>query len=291
MPNWIGDSVCATPIVAMLRRAYPEAKITAMCRGHIADLLTCDPRIDALVSFHPKGALHRREEARNLRKKLRMGQYDLGLLLTHSFSSAWQFWTGNVKKRIGFNKDGRRFFLSTALPLPKQREHLVATYQRLLTPLGLRERPLPPKLYVTEKEKVDARHFLAHYRLKPDHILIGVHPGAAYGSAKCWLPERFRALAKKLLDYNSSYVLVFLGSLDQKELINRITYNLSARVVTLAGQTNLRQLMALITQLDVLVTNDSGPMHIADGLAVPVVALFGSTDPQKTHPYRQKRMP
>lgn len=288
MPNWIGDSVCATPIIAALRRAYPQAKITAMCRGHIASLFARDPAIDALFSFSPNGTLCRREDARNLRKKLRMGQYDLGLLLTHSFSSAWQFWTGKVKKRVGFNKDGRRLFLTTALALPKQREHIVATYQRLLAPLGIQESMSPPKLYVTDKEKQEARRFLAQYCVQSDHVLIGVHPGAAYGSAKCWLPERFRALSERLLACNPSYVLLFLGSVEQKELIQRIAKDLPARVVTLAGQTNLRQLMALMTQLDVLVTNDSGPMHIADGLAIPVVALFGSTDPRKTHPYRQK---
>ena len=114
---------------------------------------------------------------------------------------------------------------------------------------------------------------------------MGINPGATYGSAKCWLPERFREVAERLLKDLDVY-LVFFGDLATSSLVKEICQGLPSRVVNLAGVTSLRQLTSLISLCDVLLTNDSGPMHIADALGTPIVALFGSTSEVVTGPYR-----
>ena len=125
MPNWIGDLVMATPVLLDLRKAYPKARITAMCRTPLCDLLREDPEIDELFCFSKGSGFGRRSEKRNIIEKLRKGKYDLGILLTHSLSSAWWFWLGRVAKRLGYDCNGRKLLLTKSLPLPSniQNQH------------------------------------------------------------------------------------------------------------------------------------------------------------------------
>src|ERR1700722_11785394 len=159
MPNWIGDLVMATPILSDLRRAYPDAHITAMCRSPLCELLKEDPEINELFCFSKASGFSRRQERRNIIEKLRKGGYDLGILLTHSFSSAWWFWLGKVKARLGYECNGRKPLLTYSLPFPKniQNQHLVVTYKTLLEPLGIAISDTPPRLYLSPKEIQDAR--------------------------------------------------------------------------------------------------------------------------------------
>src|SRR3989344_157107 len=133
MPNWIGDLVMATPVLTDLREAYPKASITAMCRAPISDLLKEDAAIDELFSFtQPSNRFLRRDEKRDIIAKIEAGKYDLGILLTNSFSSAWWFWQGKVKRRLGYSAHFRRFLLTDPLSMPKERIHQVDFYKALL---------------------------------------------------------------------------------------------------------------------------------------------------------------
>jgi heptosyltransferase-2 len=118
-----------------------------------------------------------------------------------------------------------------------------------------------------------------------ENVIVGINPGATYGSAKCWLPERFRSITKRLLEDKRVFV-VYFGDLATASLVKEICQGLSQRVINMAGLTSLRELAALLKICDVLLTNDSGPMHIAAALKTPVVALFGSTNPEITGPFR-----
>ena len=286
MPNWIGDAVMGTPILKDLRKALPQAKITALCQGVIGQLLSADPHIDEILSFQkPSGWIHHLRVF-PLIEDLRKGEYDTGILLTNSLSSAWWFFRGAVRNRIGFTGRGRGFLLNHALPFPDDVEkiHLVTTYKHLLTPLGIPLSDTLPKLYVTEEESREARSLLDRQGAPPDSIIIGINPGAAFGSAKCWLPDRFHAVAKRLLKDPRVWIILF-GDAKGRELTDQIAGDLGERVLNLAGKTQLRELAAFISLLNVLLTNDSGPMHIASALGVPLVALFGSTSDIKTGPF------
>lgn len=288
MPNWIGDLVMATPILSDLRKQFPSASITAMCRRPICELLEKDGSIDELFCFSkPENSFLRRDEHRNLIEKIQGGKYDLGILLTHSFSSAWMFWQGKVKRRIGFAKHFRRFLLTDPLRMPKKGdEHEVETYKRLLKPLGIAPSDTPPRLFLDLEEIKTTKEILYQRGYKKGAALIGINPGAAYGQAKCWPIERFRSLALELLEKENTF-LVFFGDATTATLVKEVTCGLPSRVIDLAGVTSLRELACLIHDCNVLVTNDSGPMHIAAALETPVVALFGSTDDRATGPYGQ----
>lgn len=286
MPNWIGDLVMATPVLSDLRKAWPNARITAMCRSPICELLKEDPEIDELFCFSRASGFGRRAERRSIIEKLRRGGYDLGILLTHSFSSAWWFWLGKVQNRLGYECNGRKLLLTQSLPFPKniQNQHLVITYKHLLEPLGIGISGTPPHLYLTPKEMQDARTLLRQNGIPDGALIVGINPGATYGSAKCWLPERFREVTERLLKDKDVYI-VYFGDTGTTHLVKEICADLPPRVVNLAGLTSLRELSALIGNCDVILTNDSGPMHIADAIGVPIIALFGSTSDIVTGPW------
>jgi len=285
MPNWIGDLVMATPVLADLRAHFPDASITAMCRRPLCELIAQDPNIDELFCFaKPPGGFARREERRGIVEKLRTGKYDVGVLLTNSFSSAWLMWQGRVKRRVGTAGHWRKWLLSDVVPNAGA-EHEVISYKRILQPLGIPISNTKPKLYVSDDEVSASKELLVQRGYKLGKPLIGINPGASYGSAKCWPVERFRALALELLKHD--VYLVFFGDNSTASLVKEICLGLPDRAMNLAGITSLRELMCIVRDCHVLVTNDSGPMHIGAAFGTPLVALFGSTDDKLTGPYGQ----
>ena len=288
MPNWVGDLVMATPVLADLKCRFPEAEITAMCKSHLADLLKHDAAVDEIFAFSQPGyGFLRRVGDADLIGKLRTGQYDLGVLLTNSFSSAWYFFQGRVARRLGYRTRFRSLLLSDGVSWPTKKMHQVDFYKHLLGSLGIERSQTAPRLYLTEEEVRIAKELLYQRGYWDGAPLIGINPGAAYGSAKCWPPERFRALAQQLLDKDPEAFILFFGDGKTESLVKEIVQDLPSRVIDLAGATNLRELICLIKVCDVLVTNDSGPMHIGAALGTPLVALFGSTDDALTGPFGQ----
>jgi heptosyltransferase-2 len=291
MPNWIGDFVMAIPVLIDLRNSFKDARITAMCRAPLGELLKEDSVVDEIFSFTKASGFARRVGPRNVIEKLREGQYDLGVLLTNSFSSAWLFWQGRVKNRLGFQGHWRRMLLTRSMPFPQnvKEQHLVTTYKMLLAFLGIPVSATSPRLILTEEERLEARKLLENYGVPKHHVIVGINPGATYGSAKCWLPERFREVTERLLGHEDISIIYF-GDPGSALLVKEICRGFSSRVVNLAGMTSLRELACLISVCDALLTNDSGPMHIADALEIPLVALFGSTNEVVTGPYSSQNV-
>ncbi len=288
MPNWLGDLVMATPILTDLRHHWPAAKITAMCQGSLGAVIQEDPHVDEVFSFQRSKGKFSTQTYRDMIHFLKAGKFDLGILLTNSFSSAYWFWKGDVYHRIGYATHWRSCLLNYAIPLSPdyQYQHLVLTYKTLLTPLGIPLSQTSPRLYLTSKERQLAKNRLVHLGVQTSDVLIGIHPGAAYGSAKCWLPERFQELCQQLLDH-VNIKIIFFGDLSGVPLAQKICASLpSHRLINFTGKTTLRELIAFIQNCKIFLTNDSGPMHIASALEVPLIALFGSTSEITTGPYR-----
>lgn len=277
----------ATPVLYELRKKFPAARITAMCQSNVAALLKNDPNINEVYSYkRPSGWIHRQQHG-EIVDALQRGKYNLGVLLTNSFSSALWFWRGKVQNRIGYATNLRSLLLNKAVPFPpkKETQHLVITYKMLLAPLGIPLSDAPPTLYLSQEEIDNARHILKMHGVDLDkNHIVGINPGAAFGSAKCWLPERFQSVTRRLLEDPNTRV-VYFGDPAGAPLVNDICKDFDERVVNLAGKTSLRELLPLIKLCSVFLTNDSGPMHIAAALKVPLVALFGSTSDVKTGPY------
>lgn len=277
-PNWLGDAVMATPIIEGLRTLLPETSLHVVAKPPICTLLEGMP-VDSFIPIPSSKS--------ELRSILKSFSFDSGLLLTRSFSSAWDFFRAGIKERIGYKDHFRTPLLTHALSLPEdeEHEHAVLTYQRLLDVLTNTPHPVyEPKLHVSASEIMQAQRMLESHGVLPHHILIGINPGAAYGSAKCWPKENFRVVTENLIQ-DPRVRVIYFGDKNGKPLVDEICARLSPRVVNFAGKTNLRELMSLISLSKIVVTNDSGPMHLSSALQIPTVALFGSTNAVKTGPW------
>ena len=287
MPNWLGDVVMATPCLQDIKQAFPDASLTAMCQGAVGDLIQGNPYVDHILRFKKiSGWVHTAFHP-NVLFPLKKEEFDLGVLLTNSFSSAYWFFRGGVKERVGFATHWRSLLLNRPVPVPKDIEerHLVEVYKDLLTPLEIPHSDTRPRLYVSPEENRAAQEKLNGLKLFPGQKVIGINPGAAFGTAKCWPKTSFEKLLERLV-VETPYLMVVFGDMAGAPLVDEITQGMGERVINLAGKTTLRELLALIESCNAFLSNDSGPMHIAAALNVPLIALFGSTNPTKTGPYK-----
>lgn len=287
MPNWIGDLVMAMPVLSSLRQAYPSSKITAMALRSQASLLYKHPDIDEVFQFDRVNIFTRSSKKRNIVKKIIYGQYDIGIILPNSFSSAWLFWQGGVKRRIGYKGNLRDWLLTDRITpsLQQSHHHMVISYQLLLSSLSIPFTLTAPTIYLEPMEIEYAKNCFQTYGIPEGAPVLGINMGAAYGNAKCWPEKKFRGLAKKLIEDHPLLHLIFFGDQNIRIIVKEICATLPKRAINLAGLTTLRELAAMISLCNGFVTNDSGPMHIADAVGTSVIAIFGSTCKYRTGPY------
>ena len=286
-PNWLGDAVLALPAVAHLRARHPDARLTVAARSRVAGVFAMAPGIDDVVTLGWDGrwwkAAAFRADAR------RLGELGASrvVLLPNSFARAALAWDARIPARTGYARDGRSWLLTDAVPPPPPRPilHMSAYYLRLVDPDGLATDP--PALLRVPRDEVDAMRRRLEAEGWDGRPLVALAPGAAYGTAKQWIPAHVATLVTRLvIEYDATCVLV--GSAADARVTARIAATVprtvAGRVLDLAGRTALRELAALFACARVCVTNDSGAMHVAAAVGVPVVALFGPTNEHATAP-------
>ena len=282
MPNWVGDAVMAEPVLRNLKQARPDLSLTLLAAQWSAPLFQDHPAVDDVIVYHRDG------EHAGLAGRWKMARglkdFDCCLLLPNSFDSALLAWLAGPPRRIGFARDGRSLLLTDPVPLNPlvKQSRQIDYYLALLTYLGLAVPFRRPRLTVDWPQADYAGKFITGLP-DQDGLLIGLAPGAAFGPAKRWPGDRFAQAAGRLVQEYGGTVLIF-GSAAEAEAAQALADRLGPGAINLAGRTGLDQAAALIDRLDLLITNDSGLMHVADALDTPLIALFGSTSPQKTGP-------
>lgn len=287
--NWIGDAVMTTPAISVIREHFPHAKITILANAMVSQLFLHHPGIDAIITFERHGK-HRGVAGRlRLAAKLRKQAFDLAIIFPNSFDSALVPWLAGIPARIGKCSDGRTLFLNGRYHVPKNAIscHEVEYYLNLMQHFGITGNRTPLHLSITSEEECGAAALLDKYGIQPNDFVLGINPGASYGSAKRWYPDRFAQAGGRLADQWSAKVVIF-GGPGETAIAADIESRLEGTAVNLAGKTSVRELMALIRRCNFFITNDSGPMHIAAAFDVPLVAIFGSTDHTGTSPYSKK---
>jgi heptosyltransferase-2 len=284
--NWIGDAVLTTPALMALRAGFPKAKIAVLAKPAVADLLQNHPAVDEIVVYRDPGPDAGLGGKLTLAHRLREGRYDLAVLLQNAFEAAAVTALAGIPNRYGYATDGRWFLLTHRVPLSRstRRKHHVEYYLELLRPLGIPVTLSPPGLRTTPEEDAAARERLRSLEVPEGRLLIGLNPGSTYGTAKRWIPERFSEVAGRLAAEYGGHVLIF-GGRGEESLGTAIAGRMTSPSAVLSGRTTVRELMALIKACGLFITNDSGPMHIAAAFGVPLVAIFGPTDPVTTSPF------
>jgi heptosyltransferase II len=268
--NWVGDAVMSLPALQAIRERFPRARISALAKPWVADLYGREAFLDEII-------LYSGESPWRTGHDLRVRRFDCAILFQNAFEAAWIAWLARIPARIGYKRDGRQLLLTRAVSVPRPGEiprHERFYYLELLRRAGL----------------IDSLPRCEEIRLRRDPAatngkrVIGVSPGAAYGTAKRWLPERFAEAAGELAKARGASIALF-GSKSERKLCEQVAQSLNGhQVVNYAGETTLAQFIELAESCELFLTNDSGAMHIASALGVPTVAIFGATDDTTTGP-------
>jgi heptosyltransferase-2 len=294
-PNWIGDAVMCEPALRGLRALFPSAEITLLAKPAIAELFIAHPGIDRRLVYDDRGIHAGLSGKWALAGLLRRHQFDLAVLFQNAFEAALITWLAGIRRRYGYVTDGRAFLLTDPVARPDRTTlvHQVHYYWDLLKPLGVAGAPPVPSLTISDDEARAMDDRLGGLGIGRDDLIVGVNPGSTYGGAKRWLPERYAEAALRVSrqieqQQGRPVSVVILGAKGEEELGHSVADRLTVRSAVLSGRTNIRELMAATKRCTILLTNDTGPMHMAAAFAVPVVAVFGPTDWKTTAPYGQE---
>jgi heptosyltransferase II len=278
LPNWIGDAVMATPAIRAVREQHPGARIIAVARSTVADVLHGSLWINDWLLADKRDSLF--SIASNLRARV----VDRAILFPNSFRSALIAWLGRCEQRVGYARDGRSLLLTHRLYAAKDARGrfvpapVLLAYNRLAEAAGCPISSTRMELFVTPDEQALAEEVWKLTGLNHCEEVVCLNPGAAFGAAKLWPAQYFVELARMLADQRGSGVLVLCGPAE-RELSRKIAWAANrAQVHSLADfQVSLGLTKACVQRADMLVSTDSGPRHIGVALGKPVVSLFGPT--------------
>lgn len=278
--NWVGDAIMSLPALRAVRSRFPEAEITILARSYVAFIYKNQKVCDKTVFLDDKS---------DIVDELRAQKFDVALLLQNAFEAAWLAWRAGIPERIGYARDGRSVLLTKAVPVPKPGEiplHEKYYYLELLRRAGWLD-SLPSQSFISldvpEENRQRAAELLFSSGVSPHKMRIAIGAGASYGSAKCWPPDRFAELANRLQAQGSAEVILF-GTSSEAPVSSAIAMGMHRPPIDLTGKTSISDLPALLSQCHLFIGNDSGAMHVAAAVGLPVVAVFGPTDPFGTAP-------
>jgi heptosyltransferase-2 len=279
-PNWLGDAVMALPAIADLQRHFPDRSLIVAARSSVSSLFTMVPGVVRVVS--PEAGT------------IRAAHPSIAVLFPNSFASAWLVRRAGVPERWGYATDMRTWILTRAVRRSKARLHQGAYYQHLIGELGIATGPLEPVIQVPAQATEDGRRLLAQHGWNGSTPLVALAPGAAYGKAKQWSPAHVVSLVSQLV-VDRDVACALVGSRGDaattRAIRGAVPRECRWRVLDLAGATTLPVLAAILNLSAACVSNDSGAMHLAAAVGVPVVGLFGPTNEQATSPLPRAGVP
>jgi heptosyltransferase II len=277
-----------TPTVRAIRQCFPNTHISLLAKPWVVPVFENSEHIDQLLIYDDKGRhkgiLGKFRLARDLKKY----HFDAAILLQNAFEAALITFLSNIPLRIGYNTDVRQLLLTHAVSCTNEikKKHQTDYYLDILRGIGIKEDNRALYLKLDQKDRFRAEKILLEQHLSLGDKIIGINPGATYGPAKQWPLDRYAHLADNIQAFTKGRVIIFGGPND-KDLGEKISQKMHHCPIDLSGKTSLGEAMALIEKCDLFITNDSGLMHVAAALDVPLVAVFGSTNSVTTGPLSQ----
>jgi heptosyltransferase II len=280
--NWIGDAVMTLPAIASVRATYPQAHLAVLAKPWVADVYKYFSDINETIIYEKK--YDNAFGVFLLAKKLKKKNFDTAILLQNAIEAAIIALVAGIPVRAGFDTDGRGLFLTHSIHRSKEikKVHQADYYLEMVKALGCvsvnKEMHLETKI-----NRADAQAVLDKYIPNRQEGIIGIAPGATFGPAKRWLPDRFAAIADRIAD-NFPCRIILLGGKSDHDIAEEVRKLARTDLINLAGNTSLIEAMHLISQCRLFISNDSGLMHVAGALNIPTIAIFGSTNPATTAP-------
>lgn len=283
--NWIGDVVMTLPALAAIRGRWPRARLSVLAKPWVAEVYRLCPDVDEVILFEEPGRHAGIRGKGRLAADLRRYRFDGAILLQNAIEAAIITGLAGIPVRAGYNTDGRGLLLTHSVRRTPaiRRVHQIDYYLQMVEALGCLPAGRTAQLRPAPEYAGLAEQFFHEAGISAGTPLIGLAPGAAYGPAKKWFPERFAAVVDRLIDGTGARAILF-GSESDKESTAAVRKKARHPLIDIAGETSLKEAMALISRCDLFISNDTGLMHVAGALGIPLVAIFGSTNPLTTSP-------
>lgn len=284
--NWVGDTIMSFPAVNSLRRLFPQAHISVLVRSPLDELWKANPAVDEVISYTMPSGVRRLGGELRIARLITQQNMDLAIIFPRSFSAALMVFLAGIPHRIGYTSEGRGWLLTERVGRSDEvlQWHRMHYYLRLVEALGKISPPPLPSLTLNGTMGTWASGFLSRHGMTSKR-LIAFNPGTTYGAAKSWPPERFAELGRRLVEDHGVSILIFGAARPQEKALNDyIAKKIGTGCLDLSGRTSLVELAALLRCCRLLVTNDTGTMHIAAAVGTRTVAIFGPTDPRATAP-------
>lgn len=287
-PNWLGDAVMALPAIADVRRHFADAHLAIAARPSVAPMFRMVQGVDEMVTLPGGGGWRAIGGWQSDARALHAGAFEVAILLPNSYATALIAKRAAVAERWGYAADWRGRLLTRAIAKPREATHQSAYYQALTAALGIAS---GPPFAEVRPDTGRTRDLLLEIGLDPDERFVVFAPGAAYGRAKQWLPERFAELAEMIINERGWSVLMVGSNADRSacaEVVSRLpkTGTRINRLIDVCGKTDLPTLAGVLARAHAVVSNDSGAMHLAGAVGARVVGVFGATNEQRTSPLR-----
>jgi heptosyltransferase-2 len=287
--NWVGDSVMTVPALRALRRVLPDARITLVVRPSAKGIFADVDFVDEILVYKRANAFSVVGQVREWRRR----KFDLAVLFQNAFEAALIPFLAGVPLRLGYATESRQALLTHPLALPEWRStrHEVFYYLYLVTALEqllsgastICESDPDASLQISAERRAEAEDLLRAYGVREGEPIVALCPGSINSRAKRWPAEAYAALADRLLDSQRQVVLI--GSADELDVTHEVTKRMQQSPIVLTGKTSLDQITAVLSLVDLVVTNDTGPAHIAAALGRPTLVIFGPTNPLTTRPF------
>lgn len=284
--NWVGDAVMSLPATASIRKNFPNAQIYMLAKPWVAPIFENNNDIDQIIIYDANAAHKGPLGLLRLCRELRQYRFDLAVLIPNAFSSGLISFFAGIPNRLGYNTDGRSLLLTHPVNMKPEHKlrHHIDYYMGILEGACLHRFSNKLNLMLSQDERINAQNILKNKGVKNPGRIIGINPGAAFGSAKRWFPIRYADLCIRFQkEYENISILVF-GGPGEEELGQQICEIVGKECINLCGKTSLREAVALIEKCSLFITNDSGLMHIAAALDIPQIAVFGPTNHTTTSP-------
>ena len=286
MPNWVGDAVMALPALQAVREIFPECSITLLAKPWVKPLFEDNPAVEHVITFRKEGGYFEKlREIVRVIKAIRKNNFDLAILFQNAFEAAFLSCMGGVKFRLGYNTDGRGFLLTHRVIRNDDvlKGHLIEYYLSILRAMGWEAKSRDPLLKLSSKYIKGAEELILSHGVGQGDFLVGLNPGAIFGDAKRWPPDRFAGIGDMAVEKWGANVVI-MGSQSEIDICNTLARSMNNNVLNLCGKTSLSEAIGVISRCKFFVTNDSGLMHVSAALGVPTLAIFGSTDNVATGP-------
>ena len=283
--NWLGDAILTTPVFKALKERYPDSYVAVMAPERVADVYRNNPNIDDVIIFDEKNKQKRFKKKIEFIRILKEKKFDTVYLIHRSLTRALVCYFAGIKERIGYSRLKTSFILTKRISAPNIPVHRQEYYLNLFTQTGIIVKDNIPHVVIPENIREKVKDSLKKQKTQYKY-LVGINPSANW-DLKRWPKEKFAQLADRLSTELNCGVF-FIGAKQDEKVIRAVTRSMNQTPYNLCGQTNIKELAAYVESMDLFISNDSGPAHLAAALGTKTLALFGPTSTQITSPKGKK---